>query len=71
MKYGVLFDVALVVCFTVLVAMGVCPMSTFLCVLGPLVGARVVANRNGGGGGSAALALVLGLGALLFEHHRS
>lgn len=68
---GLVFDVVIIASVTLAVIFGGFDRSLYLAVVGPLVGARVLAMRVGnppGSGGSAAIALILAVGALLFHH---
>jgi len=66
--HGALLDVVVIVSMTVLTALSVAPLTVFLAVVGPIVGARLAAARairGHGGPGGGALAVLLGLLFLL------
>ncbi len=66
---GVLFDIVLVVCLTLLCYVHILPKDAFLLIIGPFIGARIMVLKKGGGGGSAAIALFLASVALLYGRH--
>jgi hypothetical protein len=66
---GFILDTIIIVSLTTLTALHLVQLTVLLAVIGPMVGARLSALRQGGGGpaagaGSAIVAVVLGLSTL-------
>ncbi len=71
--HGATLDVVVIVSLTVLTALHIAPLTVFLAVVGPIVGARLAAARmlrgsNDSGPSGGALGVLLGLLLLLRRH---
>lgn len=70
-NYGWIVDVAILLCVTYLLRVGILPVGVGIGMLSAIVGARVVVMRGGNppAGGSVVLAVLLGLGYYLVGRH--